>query len=78
MSGVVKKKVTRSGFKRFKWWYAPVILVPIVVGALVHWLNKPLPPPVVSLSLVGFKSTPTNTYALMCLSNSVPTEIFFD
>ncbi|MBI1178541.1 hypothetical protein GC207_13995 [bacterium] len=68
--------MAHSGFKRFRWWYIPLILVPIAVGVFLHWLNKPLQPPVVSLSFVGFKSTSTNTYALMCLSNLGPTRVY--
>ena len=64
--------------RRFRWWLIPLLLVPIAVGALIHWLRKPLPPPVVSLSLVGFKVNQTNTYAVMSLSNLGPTRIYYD
>jgi hypothetical protein len=54
-----------------------LLLLPIAAGALIHWLTKPLPPPLVSLSLVGFKVYPTNTYAVMSLSNLGPTKVYF-
>jgi hypothetical protein len=64
--------------RRFRWWLIPLLLVPFAAGALILWLRKPLPPPVVSLSLVGFKVNQTNTYAVMSLSNLGPTRIYFD
>ena len=39
------------------------------VAAWMRWLTKPLPPPVVSLSLAGFKVTPTNAYAVLAMTN---------
>ena len=63
--------------RRFRWWLIPLLLVPIAVGALIHWLQKPLPPPVVSLSLVGFKVYPTKSYAVMAITNLAQTTIHF-
>lgn len=54
------------------------VIAVVCVAAGVRWLAKPLPPPVVSLSLAGFKVTPTNAYAVMTLTNLGPTRIYFD
>ncbi|MBI1178542.1 hypothetical protein GC207_14000 [bacterium] len=75
---IEKNQMGGVSFKRLRWWYVPLLFLPIAIGTFIHWLTKPLPPPVVSLSLKGFKVYPTNTYAVMCLSNLGPTIIYFD
>lgn len=67
---------TRQG--RICWLWVFAVVAVFAIAAVTRWLTKPLPPPVVSLSLVGFKVYPTNTYALMSLSNLGPTRIYFD
>ena len=67
---------TRRGKIRWLWVFAVVAVFGI--AAVTRWLTKPLPPPVVSLSLVGFKVYPTNTYAVMVLSNLGSTTVYFD
>lgn len=58
-------------------WVFAVVAV-LGIAALARWLTKPLPPPVMTLSLVGFKVYPTNTYAVMSLSNLSATTVYFD
>lgn len=68
----------RDGRRRVRWLGIGALVATICVVLAVHWFTKPLPPPVVSLSLVGFKVYPTNAYAVMVLSNLGPTRIYFD
>jgi hypothetical protein len=49
--------------RRFRWWIVLLIIL-IAIAVLTHWRTKPLPPPVVSLNLVGFRVFPTNSYVV--------------
>jgi hypothetical protein len=62
---------------RFRWWIVLLIILG-AVAVLTHKLGKPLPPPLVSLNLVGFKVISANTFAVMSLSNAGPTRVYFD
>lgn len=66
---------TRRGRIRWLWVFAVVAV--FAVAAVTRWLTKPLPPPVVSLSLAGFKMTPTNAHAVIALTNQGPTKLYF-
>ncbi len=69
-------QTTRRG--RIRWLWAFAVVAVLGMAAVTRWLMKPLPPPVVSLSLIGFKAYPTNAYAIMSLSNLGPTKIYYD
>ncbi len=49
----------------------------VCLAGVTHWLTKPLPPPKVTLSMVGFKVAPTNGYAVMAMTNLGPTKACF-
>jgi|GEM_PF-2450681 len=68
---------TEQKIRRFRWWIVLLIILG-AVAVLTHWLSKPLPPPLVSLNLVGFKVISTNTFAVISLSNAGPTRVYFD
>jgi hypothetical protein len=60
-----------------RWLWVVAVVAVFGVTAATRWPSKPLPPPVVSLSLVGFKVVLTNTYAVMAMTNLGPTKTYF-
>jgi hypothetical protein len=66
---------TRRG--KIRWLWVVAVVAVFCITAATRWPSKPLPPPVVSLSLVGFKVFLTNTYAVMTMTNLGPTKVYF-
>ncbi len=70
-------KPTSSTTGKIRWLCVLAIVAFCGVAAVTRWLTKPLPPPVVSLSLAEFKLTPTKTYAVMAMTNLGTMKTYF-
>ncbi|HAV62192.1 MAG TPA: hypothetical protein DCY13_07480 [Verrucomicrobiales bacterium] len=59
-----------------RWLWVFAVLAVVSVAAATRWIRQPLPAPVVALTLNGFRTTSSNSYAIIAMTNLGPTRVY--